>query len=332
MSLSSRAIDHPRIVLVATTLTLLLALYAALFTPVQRTPAITKAVVLAAIPYPDAQPNEAENEIARKVEEVLTELQSVDFIASTSMRGACVTQIIFLDGVDPDEARREVKDLIDRIRNELPLGREVQPIVTKIDFENMPLMLVTLTGSESMDERALKQIAEDVEEKIAAVEGIANTQLYGGKEREIHVNVNPDLMAEYGLTLSQLRQALVEFNAKIPAGALDTSRFDRTLRNEAKFRGLEDIRQAIVSSAGGRSIRVSDVADVLDSYRRVKSYSQIDGRNCATIIVNKESNINTLGAARAVNELVDDLRGEYPDISFATTRDASEEIWLMFRV
>ena len=91
MKISSQAIDHPRIVLISTILVLLLSLYAAAYIPVQRTPAITKAVVMVAVPYPDAQPSEAENEIARKVEETLTELQSVDFIASTSMRGASIT-------------------------------------------------------------------------------------------------------------------------------------------------------------------------------------------------------------------------------------------------
>ncbi|MDC0937304.1 efflux RND transporter permease subunit, partial [Pirellulales bacterium] len=285
-----------------------------------------------AIPYPDAQPSESENEIARKVEEVLGELQSVDFIASTSMRGACVTQIIFLDGVDPDEARREVKDLVDRIRNELPLGREVQPVVTKIDFENLPLMLVTVTGPKGLDERALKQTAEDIEEQILSVDGVASTQLYGGKEREIHVNVNPDLMIQYGLTLAEIRQALQEFNAKIPAGSLDTQHFDRTIRNEAKFRGVADIREAIVSSGDGKTIRVDDVADVIDSHRDVLNYSLLDGEKCATIIVYKESDINTLGAAGAVNDLVEDLHQQYPDFQFSTTRNASEEIWLMFRV
>ncbi|NOY42044.1 MAG: efflux RND transporter permease subunit [Planctomycetes bacterium] len=332
MQLSSKAIDHPRIVLTVTTLVVLLALYAATYIPVQRTPAITKAVVIVAIPYPDAQPSEAENEIARKVEETLTELQSVDFIASTSMRGACVTQVIFLDGVDPDDAKREVKDLIDRISNELPLGREVQPQVTKIDFENAPLMLVTLAGPPGFDERALKQIAEEVEERIAAVDGVANTQLFGGKEREIHVNVNPDLAAQYGLTLLQIRQALNDFNAKVPAGSFDAEKIDRTVRNESKFRGLDDIREAIVSSTGGRVIRISDVAQVVDSHRRVMNLAQLDGHDCATIIVNKESNINTLGASRAVNALIDDLRVEYPHIQFTATRDTSQEIWLMFRV
>ena len=332
MQISSKAIDHPRIVLTATILVGLMALYAAVFIPVQRTPAISKAVVLVAIPYPDAQPQESENEIARKVEEVLTELQSVDFIASTSLRGACITQVIFLDDVDPDDAKREVKDLIDRIRNELPLGREVQPQVSKIDFENAPLMLVTLAGPAGFDERALKKIAEEVEERIATVDGIANTQLFGGKEREIHVNVNPDLASQYGLTLRQIRQALSDFNAKIPAGSFDAAKIDRTVRNESKFRGIHDIREAIVSSVDGRVIRVSDVAEVIDSHRRMLNLAQLDGRDCATIIVNKESNINTLGAARAVNTLLDDLRSEYPDIHFTATRDTSQEIWIMFRV
>ncbi len=332
MSLSSQAVDHPRFVFVATMLVLFLALYAALLTPVQRTPAITKAVVLVAIPYPDALPSESENDITRKVEEALTELQSVDFIASTSLRGASITQVIFLDGVDPDEARREVKDLIDRIRNELPLGREIQPSVTDIDFDSAPLMLVTLAGPPGFDERALKKIAEEVEETIAEVEGVANTQLFGGKEREIHVNVNPDLMSQYGIGLLQVRQALADFNAKIPAGAFDTAEIDRTVRNESKFRDLDDIREAIVSSAEGRVLSIRDIAKVTDAHRRMLNVAQFDGRDCATILVNKEADINTLGAARAVNALVGDLEQQYPDITFSTSRDTSQEIWLMFRV
>jgi multidrug efflux pump subunit AcrB len=331
-NLSNLAIDHPRFVLVITSLVAFLATYVAIYTPVQRTPAITKAIVLVAIPYPDAQPSEAENEIARKVEDVLNELQSVDFIASTSMRGSSVIQVVFLDGVAPDEARREVKDLVDRIRNQLPVGREVQPVVTEIDFEGFPLMLVNIIPPPGFDERALKQIAEDVQQQLETVDGIANTQLFGGKEREIHVNVFPDLMTQYGVSLAQIRQALADFHAEIPAGAFNTGNIDRTIQNEAKFRGVNDIKQAIVSSEDDRIIRVSDVAEVLDTHRRVKNLAQLNGRDSATIIVNKEADINTLGAARAVKVKVEELAQQYPDLEFSTTRDTSAEIWVMFRV
>ena len=86
MNVSDFAIDRPRTVLVCVLLVILLALYAGFFTPVQRSPAITKAVVIVAIPYPDSDPEKGEDNIVRKVEDELKELESVDFIASTSMR------------------------------------------------------------------------------------------------------------------------------------------------------------------------------------------------------------------------------------------------------
>lgn len=330
--LSEAAIEHPRFVLVATILVLLLAVFAGFSTSVQRTPAITTAVILVAIPHPDAKPDEAEDQITRKVEEALTDLQGVDFMASTSMRGSSVTQILFLDGVEPDSARREVKDLVDRIRNELPLGREVQPIVTDIDFESMPLMLVTLTGPPGYDNRSLKQIAEDAQKELETVDGVSNTQVFGGREREIHVNVNPYLATQYGLTLADFRAALANFHAKVPAGAQNTGVFDLAVRNETQFDDIDDIREAIVGSFEGKVIRMSDVAEVVDSHRRVKNLAQLDSRDCATIIVNKEADINTLGAAKAIKAKVEELREKHPDIQFAVTRDTSEEISIMFRV
>lgn len=332
MKISNAAIDRPRMVYVGTILVLLMALYAGLYTPVQLGPAITKAVILVAIPYPDAKPSESENEIVRKVEEALTELQSVDFIASTSMRGSAITQVIFLDGVTPDEGRREVKDLVDRIRNELPAGREIQPYITDVDFENLPLMLLNIRAPEGLDERTLKTIAEDVQDQIETVDGVSNTQLFGGKEREIQVNVDPDLMTEYGITLAELRGALAEFHAEVPAGSFETSDFNRSVRNETKLRGVDDIAEAVVRNQGGRVIRVKDVAGVVDGYRRVLNLAEFDSEPGATIIVNKEAGINTLGAARAVKAMVDTLREQYPGFKFDTTRDSSEEIWVMFRV
>ncbi len=332
MNISSKAIDHPRVVLVATLLVLCLALLAALETPVQRTPAISKAVILVVIPYPDAQPVETENEITRKVEKVLGNLKNVDFTASTSMRGTSVTQIIFLDGVDPDLARAEVQDLVDRIRNELPAGREIQPQVIDIDFENAPLMLVTLSGPEDFDQRALKEIAEDVQDILETVPGVANTQLFGGLERELHVNVDPDLATQYGLTIADLRRAIMDCHAEVPGGALNTGSFDASIRNETKFRNVDDIRAAVVKQDEGRLLRIQDVAAVVDTHRRIKNLSQLNGQPCATIIVNKEADINTLGAARSVKARIVDLQRQFPHITFSTTRDASEEISRMFRV
>ena len=310
----------------------LLALMAAINIPVQRTPAINTAVILVQVVYPGAQPNEVEEQITRKIEETLQRLNDVDFISSTSMRGASVTQIIFLDGVDGTRARDDVAHLVNEIRNELPMGREVQPIITEIDFESMPLMLVSMSGPPGFDERMLKEIAEDVQEDLEGIQGVSNTQLFGGREREIHVNVIPDLFTQYNLSIGQVRNAIFDFHAELPGGALNTSEFDLQIRNETKLRDVDDIADVVVAQRDGRLIRIRDIAIVEDTYRRRKSVAQLDGCETASIIVYKEANINSLGTASAVKNRVAELREQYPHIKFSTTRDVSNDIRVMFYV
>ena len=332
MQISHKAIDRPRVVIVGVLMIIAVALLAAMYIPVQRTPAINTAVILVMVPYPGAQPTEVEDEITRKIEDALKGLNKVDFVASTSMRGSSVTQVIFLDGVESKRARDDVAHLVDEVRALLPRGREVQPIIIDIDFESAPIMLVNLTGPPEFDPRALKQIAEDVQDELEAIPGVANTQQFGGREREIHVNVNPDLFAQYDLSVGDIRGALAAFHSELPGGSLNTAEFDFQVRNETKLRNVNDIREAVVAERNGRLIRIDDIAKVSDTYRRLRNSAQLDGHETATIIVNKESNINTLDTAQRIKERVKELQEEYPHITISTTRDISEDISTMFQV
>jgi len=332
MRITHNAIDRPRVVIVGVLLVMAMAAMAAVFIPVQRTPAIDTAVVIVSVPYPGAEPTRVETEITRKIEEALERLDKVDEIQSTSMRGSSVVSVLFEDGVGAKRARDDVAHLVDQVRALLPQGREVQPIITDIDFESLPIALVNLSGPPDFDERTLKQIAEDVEEELRAVEGVSNTQLFGGREREIHVNVNPDLFNEYGFSLPEIFRAVSDFHSKLPGGSFNTSEYDYQIRNETDLEDVDDIRAAVVTEREGRLIRIRDIAEVKDTYRRLKNVAQLNGRDTATIIVYKESDINTLETAEAIHRRVENLQGEYPHITFSVTRDVSEDIRIMFEV
>ena len=332
MQLSAKAIERPRIVIIGCILVVVVAIWSAILIPVQRAPAISKAVVMVTVPYPGAEPNEVEQQVTRKIEDRLQRLDNVEFIASTSMRGVSVVQVVFLEGEDPEGARIKVKDIVDEARGELPQGRRVIPGVNRIDFDNTPLVLVNLMAPEEFDEAALKQIAEEVRDEIDPITGVAGTQVFGGREREIHVDVDLDLAAQHGLTLADVQNTLRQFHAERPGGSLDTGSFDPQIIPETKFRNTTDVGNAVVSESDGRVIRVHDVARISDTYERVKNVSFLDGQNCATIMVYKESDANTLAAVTAIRNKVEELKPKYPSIQFTTTRDTSEEIQLMFRV
>ena len=330
MQISHKAIDRPRVVMIATLLVVMCALVAALNIAVQRSPGIDQAVILVAVPYPGAQPSEAEEQITREIEDALQTLDKVDFIASTSMRGSSVTQILFLDGISPREARDDVEHLVNEIRGELPVGREIQPSINEIDFESAPIVLITLSGSDGVDERELKKIAEDVQDELETITGVANTQLFGGREREIHVDIHPDLLIQYGVSYGELRDTLRRAHVEMPAGPLSSAEFEPQVRPETQFRDVDDIQEVVIRHDEGGIVRIRDVADVKDTYRRLTNYAQLDGRNGATIVVNKEPNINMLGTARAIKERVEELKLEFPHIDFNTTRDVTVEIRYMF--
>ncbi|QGJ72427.1 Efflux RND transporter permease subunit [Planctomycetales bacterium 10988] len=332
MKIVHHAIDRPRIIWVATAFFLLVSGFAMLEISVQRTPAIHTPVVVVAVPYLGAKPNEVEDQITRKIEENLNALENVDWMVSESLRGVGVISIIFLDNVDRHEARTNVEHLVNEVRAELPAGREVQPRIVLVDFESQPLMLVSLSPPDGYDERALRTIAEEVQDEIESIPGVANTGLFGGREREIQVQFFPDLMRQYGIPLEQLKKVLSESNATLPAGNLNTSGFDLQVRSETKFRDLDDIRETVIGEQEGRIIHVHDVAEVIDTYERPKSLSKLDGRASATIFVNKEADINAMQTAQEVQSTIEGLRQKYPHIDISWTRDVSAEIRLMFEI
>lgn len=332
MKISAMAVDRPRVVLVCTLLICLLAVFAGMDIAVQRAPQISKAVILVAIPYFGALPTEVEEQISRKIEDALQGLDKVDFISSSSMRGSSVTQIIFLDGVDPKRARDDVEHLVNQVRRELPAGREIQPQVTDIDFDGAPIMLVTLGGYGDLDPRELKRIAQDVQDELETIPGVSNTQLFGGREREIHVHVNPDLMAQVGLAPRDIRDAVARAHAPLPAGSMNSGEFDPQVRNATRLRTVADIRDIVLLRDEDRLIRVGDVAAVVDTYERPRNYARMNALPSATIIVNKEQGINSLGAATAIKQRIREMQAEFPHIQFSCTRDVSQEIRVMFNV
>lgn len=332
MKLLHYAVDSPRLVLVVALVVFVGAIFAALEIPVQRTPAIHTAVVVVAVPYPGAKPDEVEDQITRKLEERLQRLDRVDWMQSSAERGAGVVTIVFEDGVEAHRARNDVEHLVNEVRNELPLGREVQPQIVAIDFDNLPILRVTVTGPEGFDPRALKTIAEEVQDELEIVGGVANTVLFGGQTREIHVDYDPELLNQYCLTIADLKNALAQSHLSMPGGSLSGDVFNLQVRSATKFTSVRDVEEAPIRQVGGRLVCIKDVAEVLDSAARTKSKAELDGLPGCTIFVNKEPNINVLATCQQVKSRVLEMQAKYPHLTFTVSGDTSREIWVMFAV
>jgi HAE1 family hydrophobic/amphiphilic exporter-1 len=198
--------------------------------PVERYPDVQMGKVQINTVLPGASPEEIESLITDEIEEALDDLESVEFIRSTSYRERSVIMVKFIDDTDYDRLYEELRLKVLSIMNELPDGID-PPRFTEIRVsEWLPVASVNLIGDRS--NRALSLMAEEMKLHLRQIPGVKEVQLNGEYIREFHVYLNPRLLDKYGVTFDEVARALSEANISLPAHSCG-----RTLQNPPTNRG-----------------------------------------------------------------------------------------------
>jgi hydrophobic/amphiphilic exporter-1 (mainly G- bacteria), HAE1 family len=259
-------------------------------------------VVTVTVVYPGADPSSMESKVADPIEEALNTMSGIKILRSVNLES--VTQVIvqFELEVDREVAIQEVRDRLSAVTRQLPVGIE-PPVVQKFDVGAAPIMSLALSGD--LAPRELTRIAEDVvKERIQRLGGVGAVELVGGREREIQVLVDPGRLAGLGLTVEDVANALRAQNLELPAGRIEERGRELAVKTKGEVRSAQEIADIIVTAAGGATIRVGHVADVVDGTEEARSYSAIDGVAAVALVVRKQSGSNTVEVAQAVHREV----------------------------
>ena len=175
-------------------------------------------IVVVSTTYVGAGPEEIENLVTKPLEESLSTVSNVENITSVSSANMSMVMVQFVDGTDIDIASMDLRDIIDRTKSTLPDDAN-EPNIIKMDMNAVPIYMGAT--AENMDLTALNEMLEDnVVNRLERIEGVASVDLTGGVEREVRITVDPDKLAGYGLTTSQLSQVLSAENMNLPSGSL----------------------------------------------------------------------------------------------------------------
>ncbi len=297
------AISHPVVTGVFALLVVSLGFFSLFNLSVELDPRVDIPVVIVVVPYPGASPEEVESGIAVELETSLNRIDNVDFVASTCVEGAYASAVRFVDNVDTDRALQDVRDAVSEAEPEFP-GDAEEALVNDVSFADIPLMLISLSGEKDL--LRLQGIAEDLADELEGVYGVSMVELYGGLEREVEVRADRRRLASYGLTLSEVVEAVRMNHVNLPGGELSPDGggkiLIRTLGEAEAVRKLEAIA---LPASGMGMIRLRDVATVGFGAETRRSISRLNGDAAVTLIVQRRSNINTL---RTVDEIEEKLR------------------------
>lgn len=262
-------------------------------------------VVTVTIVYPGADPSSMESKVADPVEEAINTMSGIKVLRSVNLES--VTQVIvqFELDVDREAAVQEVRDRVSAIQRQLPSGIE-PPVVQKFDVGAAPIMSIAISGN--LPVRELTRIADKmVKERVQRLGGVGAVELVGAREREIQILVDPVRLAGFGLTVHDVATALQVQSLELPAGRIDDGARELSVKTKGEVRTAREIADIVVSSAAGATIRVADVAEVVDGEEEARSYSSIDGKSAVALVVRKQSGSNIVAVASAVHAELDKL-------------------------
>lgn len=201
-----------------------------------------------------ASPEEIETSVTKIIEESVNQVEGIDEIKSQSMEGASLVSIKFLMDKDGDVAAQEVRDKVELIKNELPDGTEA-PVVQKLDMDSIAVLNVVVSGDRDIVE--LTEIAKKkVKENIENIRGVGAVNIVGGREREIHITVNPLKLFSLNLPISDVAAALADQNVEIPGGRVEQQHQEYTLRILGRIPDVPSFNDILSLTATGLPLKL----------------------------------------------------------------------------
>ena len=313
----------------------LLGLFAVLVTPREEEPQIDVTFANVFVPFPGASPVEVENVVAVPLEQVLAEIEGVEHTYSVSRPGMAVLTVQFKVGEPRTEAIVRLYNAVYSNQDYLPPGVGVlQPLVKPMGIDDVPIVTLTLwTEDAERGAHDLARIAHSIEAEIKRVPGTRDVYTVGAPDRVVHVRLDPQRMAAYGLSLDALRQALTASNVVTHAGAIVADNQYTPVTAGMFLASSGDVAELVVGVSENQAIFLDDVADVVAGPDQPEQFAWFGTGEAAhaiglepgidapavTLAVAKKPGTNAAEIADAVIERVAELRGTYIPDGVATT-------------
>ncbi len=292
--------------------------------PKESSPEITIPMISIATYYPGVAPKDMETLVTRVIEEEVNKIPEVTDLTSTSDQGLSYVIAEFSSDMDMDEALQKVREKVDLAKPDLPPEAE-QPILSEFNFAEFPIMQVNISGE--YDLVRLKEVAEEVQDRLEQIPQILEVRLSGGLEREVRVDVDLQKLKFYNVAFTDVIDAIRAENVTIPGGGIDVGAQEYLVRIDGEFTDPHAIENVVVALVGGAPIYVRDVASVDFGFADRASYARLDGSPVVTLDIVKRSGQNIIETSDAVKATIAELEPTFPPTTVVKlTSDQSEDI------
>jgi HAE1 family hydrophobic/amphiphilic exporter-1 len=290
-------------------------------------PRADPATVNVSLALPGASPDEISTSVIEPMEEAISGVSGIDEISARISEGRGNITVRFVLERDLNEAVNDVREKvasgIKRVPPEL-----LPPVITKVDPDADPVISI-MVSSDAMSLRTLTELADkQISRAVQSVNGVGQVTIAGTRAREIHIVVDVEKLNSYGLSITQVRDAVVAENIEIPGGAVEQGKGQLLLRTLGRIDATGDFNNIVVATKSGTPIRVSDVGFAEDSFERPTSSVWVGDKPAVLLDIRRAMGENTVAVIEGVRAKLPAIQRALPkSVNLTVIRDDSKFIY-----
>ncbi len=310
MNLVRIATQRPVAVMVGVLLVFLFGTLAYFQIPVQLIPDVRKPIITTTTNWPGSSPLEVESEITIPQEEVLKAVPGLVKISSSSTSRRSRIKLEFRPGTDMDATLMLTNNRLQRVKD---YPNEAQrPTLKSADSDDAPITWIKLSRLDPDDSRPVATELDYVEDTVQAalerIPGVATVNVYGGRNQELRITVDPDRLALRGISIAEISRVLRNENANISAGNLDEGKRAYLVRSLGTFQTPEQVKAVVVrSDTAGGTVSIGDIADVAFNHSEARVNVRANGRPIMAINAVRANGANVLSIMTDIKETIEHL-------------------------
>ena len=324
-NISGASIRHPIPAIVLFCVLMVLGVFGFVAIPITRAPNIDVPIVSILVTQSGAAPSELETQVTKKLEDAVANIQGVKHIQSSITDGSSRTTIEFRLETNTDRALNDVRDAVSKIRADLPRTID-EPIVERIDIEGQAIQTFAASAPGMTLEQLSWFVDDTVMRDLQGARGVGQVERIGGVTREIQVALDPDRLAALGVTAGDVNAQLRSTSVDLAGGRGEVGRQEQSIRTLAGATTLEQLAATRLVVAGGRELRLSDVAEITDTSEEPRSFARLDGTEpVVAFAVYRAKGASDVSVADLVQQHLAALAAAHPDVSYRLIDDSVRE-------
>lgn len=277
--------------------------------PVEMLPNINKPTVRIRIKWDGATPDDVDKMITRKIEDVLPNVEGIVEYSSESSAETSLIFIKFKYGTDVETKITLIQNELNQIRNKFPDDMD-EPSIRKSSSSDVPALTFTLYGGDKMEMRSYAE--NNLKPMLERLEGVSEINVYGGQEQEVAIEIDPDKLENYNLSIVDVYNKMKNASANLPGGILREGEKEYLVKIEAEIETADEIREIILSNKDGHLLKLKDVANIKVAPKDIKSIYRKNGEDSIVVIISKTDDGNAVSIVNNSKKLLERNRGSLP--------------------